>query len=323
MLYDRIMTLKGPTWTEIKSVMRETQVFDVSNVAEYFFNGTNQEHWDYYDDFPNVAPSYPMMWFEYRMPEYVLNETGRHKARNMFKHIGAVSIGYPAEAWKYVSAALSPRVNTQLVDIPPDTKWLAVWDLVGQTEKCRLWKADIYMPIMRCYVPIREDGTVAGKTEGFKGMILHPDLLTFLSGEKDVAAIPQQVLEDLTSLMYDLYPIFLAQSFLHTKNTVVDKLDPPVHVSNKHKQKTGNSLVSYHVLNIMPMREVLRSQGHADKTGLRKALHLCRGHFKNFKDRGLFGKYKGLFWWEAHIRGSKEHGLALKNYKVGGPNDQL
>lgn len=43
--------------------------------------------------------------------------------------------------------------------------------------------------------------------------------------------------------------------------------------------------------------------------GLRKALAICRGHFKTFMpDAPLFGKHTGQFWWAPHIRGDTDAG---------------
>ena len=47
-----------------------------------------------------------------------------------------------------------------------------------------------------------------------------------------------------------------------------------------------------------------------------KALHICRGHFKDFSNHGLFGKYRGTYWWPMHTRGSSDNGLVVKDYRV-------
>ncbi len=57
-----------------------------------------------------------------------------------------------------------------------------------------------------------------------------------------------------------------------------------------------------------------------------KALHICRGHFANFRDdgvsQGLFGRRQyGTFWIPAHTRGSLEHGRVIPTYNVKAPCD--
>lgn len=50
------------------------------------------------------------------------------------------------------------------------------------------------------------------------------------------------------------------------------------------------------------------------------AMHTCRGHFADYrKGKGLFGKLKGLYWINSHVRGSEEHGVVEKDYAVAAP----
>ena len=75
--------------------------------------------------------------------------------------------------------------------------------------------------------------------------------------------------------------------------------------------------MTFKTLEIEPMKRILRTEGQSEKTGLRQALHICRGHFKDYsKGGGLFGKYKGLYWWESQVRGSVSEGTIVKDYSV-------
>src|SRR3990167_3444505 len=57
--------------------------------------------------------------------------------------------------------------------------------------------------------------------------------------------------------------------------------------------------------------------------GLKKALHIVRGHPVTYtKEKPLFGKYSGTFWKPAHARGSIEQGAVLKDYKVNAPQSK-
>jgi hypothetical protein len=53
--------------------------------------------------------------------------------------------------------------------------------------------------------------------------------------------------------------------------------------------------------------------------GLKRALHICRGHFKDYTKRGLFGKIHGVFWWSEHLAGALQRGLVKKEYSVRPP----
>ena len=115
----------------------------------------------------------------------------------------------------------------------------------------------------------------------------------------------------------NLDPLLLAISFMHCKNVRLEPVDPPEKLSRKHKKKHCKPLFRYHVLNIEPMKKILRKEGNIEKTGIRQALHICRGHFKDYRDGGgLFGKYKDIYWWESHVRGDINEGSVTKDYNI-------
>jgi hypothetical protein len=55
------------------AAVAEAQVLVIDNVAEYFYAGTSQEEWDPKEEFPCVAPPYPVFWMEYRRPSRILS----------------------------------------------------------------------------------------------------------------------------------------------------------------------------------------------------------------------------------------------------------
>jgi len=73
---------------------------------------------------------------------------------------------------------------------------------------------------------------------------------------------------------------------------------------------------------VEPLRKQLRKQdSRPDDEGrhIQQALHICRGHFKDYRDSGLFGKHFGIYWWDMHMRGSKEYGEIVKDYEIEVP----
>jgi hypothetical protein len=68
------------------------------------------------------------------------------------------------------------------------------------------------------------------------------------------------------------------------------------------------------------MQEVLKREGNVEEGGLKKALHIVRGHFADFTEgRGLFGRHHGLFWMPQHLKGTLDQGLVVKDYDVHNP----
>lgn len=60
----------------------------------------------------------------------------------------------------------------------------------------------------------------------------------------------------------------------------------------------------------------MATEGRSGELGLRKALHICRGHFKHFEDKPLFGRVRGTFWWGSMVRGTESKGKVIHDYEV-------
>src|SRR5215471_5397777 len=46
-------------------------VLKIDNVAEYYYVGTDQEQWNLEKHFPNLAPVFPVAWFEHKIPKRI------------------------------------------------------------------------------------------------------------------------------------------------------------------------------------------------------------------------------------------------------------
>lgn len=119
----------------------------------------------------------------------------------------------------------------------------------------------------------------------------------------------------------ELHVPLLAICFAHCKNVrLVDGEPTPPKLAKSFEKKHGRPPVVFKTLAIDPMREVLRREGQSEKTGLKRALHICRGHFSTYTpERPLFGKVAGQFWIPAHVRGRASEGVVSKQYAVKGP----
>jgi hypothetical protein len=112
-------------------------------------------------------------------------------------------------------------------------------------------------------------------------------------------------------------PCLLTISFMNCKNCVLNAVERDQDV-NRNRRKHGLKLfLRYHTINIEPMKRVLRTEGKVEATGLKRALHICRGHFSTYsEERPLFGKVAGTFWIPSHVRGSTEEGIIVSDYQV-------
>ncbi len=117
-----------------------------------------------------------------------------------------------------------------------------------------------------------------------------------------------------------LLPVHLACAFMSCKNVaVVDEHPNLRHAYNPKGRHTIGT--RWHILTIGGITKVLEDKGKSRSDGIKRALHICRGHFGNYTEgRGLFGKYHGKFWIPAHVRGNAAEGRIEKGYKVLAPS---
>jgi hypothetical protein len=100
-------------------------------------------------------------------------------------------------------------------------------------------------------------------------------------------------------------PFLLAVSFLHCKNVELIDGSVPRKLARKWHARYQLWPSPYKTLVIEPMKRILEQEGRAAETGIKLALHLCRGHFRDYrKGPGLFGKHHLLVWQPAIVRGS-------------------
>jgi hypothetical protein len=110
---------------------------------------------------------------------------------------------------------------------------------------------------------------------------------------------------------------WLATSFMHCKNVRVEKSPAIPEKLRRARERNGKfPLFRHHTVVIDPSRPTAGSVANGEGEGSAQALHICRGHFKDFRERGLFGRKKGVYWWPMHARGSAANGSVGKDYEV-------
>lgn len=94
-------------------------------------------------------------------------------------------------------------------------------------------------------------------------------------------------------------------------------VDGPIDTRTRAERRRGDApYIRFKRLTIAP---AFQSRGgrHDRDERYGVPLHLCRGHFKDYRESsGLFGKLKGLYWFDAHARGSADVGVVEKEYVV-------
>ena len=266
----------------LRKAMKDSTIIVADNVAEYVHSATDQEYWNP-DDYPNLAPPFQKFWVEFKTPRVTVSEKfGKHKN--------------PVDKVPYAGAF----VNT----VETEQGWsLSFTYFFGGRE-------GTYGPLGVNVVSIDKNGLAIGDTDRWG---------TFICNAEQTYMRPREIQSLIGSLGI---PIMMAISFMHCKNVVVERHTNPRRRSKQGLKEHGFGLVDYFVLDIDPMKEILARAGNADEYGLKRALHICRGHFRDYRDGpGLFGKHKVMIWVPDHAKGSASRGIKLKDYEVNPPKE--
>lgn len=331
--------------------MRETTVVVADNVAEFFYAETPKEIWRI-EDFPCCAPPRDVLFIEMKRPSRIFSEgiiksplgipelTGlliTYKTRNeiisswdaeenrqdRIKNIerflrsfeakidlnaitkareeGMEAIGkLSAMEQSFLVAAtqyMAMKSGMKAADhFPEDLEWsMHVEVVVGDNNNI-------------CYL-----GSLAYKVAK-NGILMDRPQFSLLGNHKvddAEAKLAIRILEQSAD------PGLLALSFMHCKNIVLESNDPDRHLNNERRKAGLKPFVRYHTINIEPMKKVLKTEGNSEIEGLKRALHICRGHFSTYsEEKPLFGRVAGTFWIPSHVRGSIKEGVVVSDYKV-------
>lgn len=259
------------------------EVIISDNVARFYDDSIKDEYEP--KDFPNCAPPFDVTFIECDAP--------RAFSRNNVSQAGWLCVVLDREEF---SSTLPERVMFR-DSTPPETKESIIertkWPLL-----ISMWlsiNGRPHWPDIRQIIAISDDG-----------LPLH--FLDYSNQNSTTAGVSK------TSCMH--IPL-LTLSFLNCRN--VKRIDATNTEGPEEKwiRRKKSPRLRYHILDINPMKEVLRTEGQSESTGLKKALHICRGHFATYtENKPLFGHFTGTVWKPAHVRGEASQGAVLKDYSV-------
>lgn len=297
----------------LKAAMDNQIVVSLDNVAQYFY-----ENWDKgwsFEDFPNLSPPFEVCFFEWQVPR-IQSFLSNHKVKELTDDFASRLQEWNA---RVVDLPQSFGVLMTAMDIQghEDYEWATDRDMDARWELTLLMFAELggvtSGPFGLLTLLINGNGSVSRGRSGGPLILVHvPEEHSFPNEE-----VEKMFLNQWTS---HIFPLFLGLSLMHCKNVKRVSQEPPRPLQRKSQRTYGHALTKYYTLEIEPMKQVLETQGGAARTGLRGALHICRGHFATYSPvKPLFGKYAGTFWKPQHLRGTKKHGEVVKDYSVNAP----
>lgn len=262
----------------------ELAVISADNVYEYLHFGAGDASKKQLRDFaPNIAPVGSLIWIEARTPKTETEYSGVLFRAIDFQEAGA---GDGEEI-----------LNQYQLSDSEAFRWLYLAD---------------------CFIKQREAGcnplylSRAAFKVSESGQMGHRISITFThkAMSEDSDFWRRLIIADLTIAS-------LCLSFMHCKNVTRIENTPDPKLQKARQRRNKPPLTKYYTLEIEPMKRILRTEGRSEEVGLKKALHICRGHFASYsEDKPLFGKVSGRFWIPAHVRGSKDAGEVKKDYSV-------
>lgn len=266
-----------------KTASGSYEVIVADNVAKYIFSNSNKGFVEFTErDFPNIAPVFDDVFIEWSTPVRIYRGDG------VFDH-------HPEYKDTFVGVHVMSERH--------DNEWLCLAVVYAAADR----KAHLtgWMSFS-----VNSDGTIKDSSR----MTITQSV--FEKSVKIYAGLSEHEIARIITAQ-TVFPAFMTLSFMHCKNVVIENRQPPPAVSRKYAKRHGRKPIRYKVLEIEPMKNVLKSSGGIESVGLRQAMHICRGHFKDFsKGNGLFGKYNGMYWWESQVRGSQTRGVVVKDYSV-------
>jgi hypothetical protein len=352
-----------------RSEIQQAEIFNIDNVAEYLYAGTDQEEWDVKKDFPCLAPPFPVFWMEFCRPSRIVSraagvqsnaymphrcgflfrfvdqknaietlkskqyledaEMAKKKAWEAFQHAWTPEIDRELKAAKAAGADFRNLADPLFNKLSPDArKALSMLYTYGLAEHT-INHHDTFVPAAEKYmqntrwvgyclsfIQIARNGEIWGPLTT-QQLILDAEGNVIDTMTQYDARLTGATFAGLDCLSTIWFAPLLAISFCHCRGvTMTPEKKPDAKIIKRNPKRKR---ISYKVLEITPLKAVIdraRSEHHTD---LKRALHICRGHFADYREHGLFGKYFGRFWIQQHMRGSAAEGVALKDYKVNQP----
>lgn len=260
-------------------------VVEATNIAHYLFRSSDKEVWEYTRDFHCVKPPLPLMFIEWATPSEINSGGVVRPSPRLISRVGWLI----AEVDRESEPAMFERS-------PPETASL----VSGQCFWLHSGSGGVTIPVAFA-VPLDSSGRMLTKP-------------VFYCLDGELAESFQ------ASAGYFAHPMFLALSFMHCKNVAVTPKEVARDVAKRRRKAGLPSFVRYNVVDIEPMKAVLRADGGSDTDGVRRAMHICRGHFATYTEaKPLFGRVSGTFWVPAHVRGDRDSGVVASDYRVKGP----
>jgi hypothetical protein len=266
--------------------------FDVQNVFEWAKNDRTNDGWVINvgprGDIYTLVPPYPSLWMEF--VSIIKDE------------------GLPDEKHKWGVYVTSERDYSESL---PKPNWFV---------SMRFWRdsRNTLIDMGNSSFAVDEEGRIIDNYYGSNGSMYFER-----SNDMKIRNIEWRMAMEICEV-----PLAVAMAAISLSNTngivYQDTIIPPK--IRKKRAKNGYPNIQFKTLGLEPLKSKCRKRYAENPNGaksLELALHLVRGHPKDYRKSGLFGdpNKKGIYWWGAHARGNENNGIIVKDYEINTNSD--
>ena len=311
--------------------MPDTVSMDVTEGAQWFLRDDERTTFYSWNEFHCLLPPAEDLWLEFLFPRQLRTEAGSVNLPGHM-HTAAMRVqttelepqqqelcrGKHYRLLKWAMVETFPKFGLQRLPVPDteDSDTPPHWLLVGRTLV-----ASKHRPALINLWAMTLDDTGRSVRSLAAPLPWGLYMLALNSGEERAqaayAALPPQQQAQMQHEVKDEFeqPFFYCLALLNCRNIEVnDRPDAPAPIG-KQRAKKGVPYFQYKVLEIPALRAFRAAQAANPGEPEPKALHFVRAHFKDFTEKGLFGKNKGVYWWHSQVRGDTAKGVVNKDYK--------
>lgn len=294
-------------------------VIKIDNVIDYVFS-CPKDYYSFVDDGICLVPPFNDTWFECKIPKQ-RNIEGKVQDWPFAGHLGCflssfdkkdIGMSIPDFISDFFGHVYGPELlsdelyfnKLHSIISHSDTRFIVSFGWFFAPNDVTVKNAGFYTLFLN------SEGKVSSAALEENGGMFRPTSL-----DKEMFPPDHPAIDKATPSLGFSSVMIMALNFLHCKNVSLNENNIPEKLVKARKKRNKPFLQRYYTLEIEPIRKVLNEAG-ATETGIKQALHICRGHFKTYDGKGLFGKYKGTFWFPSHVRGDVATGIVGKDYNV-------
>ncbi len=321
--------------------MADAVAFDVTAAAQWFLR--DDDRIDYpWEEYGGLTPPYPELWMELQYPQQLQTGAGMMALPRFIEGAGlwlrTREIGEEqarsirGRHYPFLQATLhehtpGPAGNFVNVDGCPDCDTEPQWVVIGETYGAGRRQIEVFN---RWVMTLDEGGKYLRHLAqpvpwALMAIKWRCGLAEAQARFLRMGAAQRLALQEAMRDEFEQAFLFCL-ALMHCDNVKEIELPPSPPVVRKRQNRSAARRpvpeIRYKTLTVTPRAARHRGADDGEESANGdgevepKALHFVRGHFKDYSVKGLFGKYKKVYWWDSQVRGEVKGGVVDKDYRV-------